>query len=176
MSFPYPERKSPRLKDFDYSQAGAYFVTICTFQRVHRFGTVLDGRMQLSALGELVDSELANLPTYWDSVVLDSFVIMPNHLHAIIVLGELRPESSAPVPNSDAQKRVPTLGRVVGNFKGGVTRLARERGLLDDGSCQLWQGRYHDHIIRSESALVQIQAYIAENPLRWVQDSLFTPL
>ncbi len=184
MKKPNPQRKSPRLQGYDYRQDGAYFVTICTAHREHRFGEICGSLIHLNAVGEIADQELARIPEYWQTVALDLFVVMPNHIHAIIVIDTpflscAMPSTNAPKPDardakSDAQKRVPMLGQIVGNYKAGVTRLSRQRLLVED-SAPLWQERYHDHIIRDERGLEYIRHYIIENPTRWQADSLYVP-
>ena len=82
----YPQRKSPRLAGYDYTQSGAYFVTICTFQREHLFGDILDGEMRLNQLGEIAHQHWAALTSHFTDLELDAFVIMPNHLHGLPVL------------------------------------------------------------------------------------------
>jgi len=95
-----PRRKSPRLKEYDYRQAGAYFVTICTVKRLELFGTINDGVMALSPLGQIASEELLSLPARWQSIDLDACVVMPNHVHAIIVI------DSKPMPRT---ARMPSL-------------------------------------------------------------------
>jgi putative transposase len=165
-----PQRKSPRLQGYDYSQSGSYFVTICTYERLHRFGRIEDGQMILNDLGRVVEDALIDLPTLWNTIEIDSFVIMPNHLHAIITLS-----ATAVKP---PQLRTPTLGQIIGAFKAGITRTAREHNLLlvDTESERLWQGRYHDHIIRDERTFNKIQTYIAENPAHWADDTFFNAI
>lgn len=155
----FPQRKSPRLQSYDYSQNGAYFVTICTYKRELLFGDVKEGGMVLTLAGTIADEALQRMTDYWSSMVeLDAFVVMPNHIHSIILL------------MTDAQKRVPTLGRVVNSYKGGVTRSVRQ--VLNQPYLKVWQSRYHDHIIRDEAALNKIREYILANPMRWRDDSL----
>jgi REP element-mobilizing transposase RayT len=165
-----PQRKSPRLKGYDYSQEGAYFVTLCTHQRANLFGAVLNEAMMLSEIGVIADAELINLVRYWDGLVdVDLFVVMLNHIHAIIILTGMSSSASA---QPDTQKRVPTLGNVVGSYKSRVTRRVREMSSVPD--LVIWQRRYHDHIVRNETSLNQIRAYIINNPALWQRDVFFT--
>jgi putative transposase len=160
------------LQGYDYTHSGAYFVTICTAQRTHQFGEIIHSVMKLNALGQIAEQEFAQLSRRWQSVDVDLFVVMPNHVHAIIVLSP--DEISTPnAQKPDAQKRVPTLGNVVNNYKGGVTRIARQHDLIDDSS-RIWQGRYHDHIIREEHTLETVRLYIVENPQRWDADTFYS--
>jgi REP element-mobilizing transposase RayT len=162
-----PQRKSPRLGGYDYSQTGVYFVTICTHKRRHLFGNIVDGQMMLSTLGQLTAQAIDTLSTHWIHIKVDVYVVMPNHLHAILVLDNTAAEGTHSVGT------LPPLGCIIGLFKAGVTRLAREKSLLDESSA-LWQGRYHDHIVRNEADLERIRAYIERNPTCWSQDTFFS--
>ena len=178
--YPVPQRRSPRLQGYDYAQAGAYFVTICTHNRAHLFGTIVDGVMVLNHAGKIAEDELVSIPEYWpQQVELEAFVVMPNHVHAILVLvgtaflpsAAKHPAPATDTQKPDTQKRVPTLGTVVGNYKSGVTRRVREA--QGEPELRVWQGRYYDHIIRSEAALNRIREYIMYNPARWREDTLY---
>jgi REP element-mobilizing transposase RayT len=150
-------RRSLRLQGYDYAQAGAYFTTICTQDRVCLFGAVADGAMRLSAAGELAATVWSKLPLRFPDIDLDAFVIMPNHIHGIIVLAD----------------RAPTIGKVVGTFKS-LFALEYIRGVRSsrwpafDG--RVWQRNYYEHVIRDETDLNRIRQYIDENPLRWELD------
>ncbi len=179
-----PQRKSPRLQGYDYRQVGAYFVTICTVKRLALFGGIVDGAMNLSPLGQIAVEELLSIPTHWQSVHLDACVVMPNHVHAILVLDIPEdPDAKNGVPTnhlvgtafmpSAAPDTMPLLGTVVGAYKAGVTRRARSVNLVDDDQ-PIWQTRYHDHIIRDETSLNHIRAYVEQNPTRWTEDTFYT--
>jgi len=173
------QRKSPRLQGYDYSQSGVYFVTICTYARQHLFGEVCDGEMILNSSGEIASEELQNIPLRWTEVDIDLFVAMPNHIHIIIILSPDEIVGTAFLPSADnqngqtgdAQKGVPTLGQIIGNYKAGVTRRLRQIADLSD--IRVWQERYHDHIIRSENTLHRIQEYVLHNPKFWTEDIFF---
>ncbi|MCC6617112.1 MAG: hypothetical protein IT320_26805 [Anaerolineae bacterium] len=144
-----PQRKSPRLQGYDYAQSGVYFVTICTIRRVECFGVINDGIMTRSPVGEIAHNELVSIPDRWHNVHLDLFVVMPNHVHAIVVIESEDaqiPDGKNAVPTNDndvgtpllasapsVKSATPMLGNIVGAYKAGVTRLVREQGLLDDG-------------------------------------------
>jgi len=163
-------RRSIRLKGYDYTQAGAYFVTICTYQRMCLFGEVVEGQMRLNELGEIVRDEWLKTAQLRPRVVLDAFVVMPNHIHGIIVLVDRRGTlQRAPTtferfgkPTSDS---IPTIVRL---FKSAAARRINER--RGTPGAPVWQRNYYEHIIRSEDSLVRIREYIAENPLRWHLD------
>lgn len=163
-----PQRKSPRLKGYDYTAAGVYFVTICTYGRLPHFGHIDNGVMNLSQLGRVAQLELGILSNRWATVNVDCYVVMPNHLHAIIVIESVGTPFLAP------GMVALTLGQIVGNFKAGVTRIVHERALFPaDADNRLWQSRYHDHIIRADRGLHIIRAYIVDNPIRWHEDTFF---
>jgi len=175
-----PQRRSPRLQGYDYAQVGAYFVTICTHDRAHLFGAIVDGVMVLNYAGAIARDELVSIPEYWpQQIELDAFIVMPNHVHIILVLvgTAASADNACVVPTggnaggADTQKRVPTLGTVIGSYKSGVTRRIREA--QDEPELQVWQGRYHDHIIRSEAALNRFREYIMYNPARWREDTFY---
>jgi REP element-mobilizing transposase RayT len=150
-----PQRKSPRLPDYDYSLNGAYFVTICTHQRLHLFGDVHDGEMHSNAVGDIAQERWSALPEHHQHITLDLFVVMPNHVHGILFL--------------DGESV--SLSTVIGAFKSGVSRRVRQ--LPRQSALQVWQGRYHDHIIRNEQSLQAIREYVLYNPARWQQDKFY---
>lgn len=178
MNNPLPVRKSPRLQGYNYAQTGAYFVTICTHERVHWFGAVADGAMVLSRAGEIAWERWFALPDHHPNIELDAFIVMPNHVHGIVVLAPDHTDNADVVPtavwgagNLDNAGVVPMLGTVIGSYKSGVTRRIRE--VYQEPELRLWQGRYHDHIIRSEVDLNRIREYVANNPARWDTDSVY---
>jgi putative transposase len=184
----YPVRRSLRLAGYDYSQAGAYFVTICTHGRVCLFGEVVGDTVRLSRMGEVVQACWEEMPEHYPGVEFDAFVVMPNHVHGIVVIADS--ESDHGVTPGDAciaptmaggragratlgrQARVgakrATLGRIVGSFKAASAKLVNER--YGVAGAKLWQRGYHEHVIRSEAALDRIRRYIEENPLKWALD------
>jgi REP element-mobilizing transposase RayT len=172
-------RQSIRLKGYDYTQPGAYFVTFCTYQRAEIFGQVIDGEMKLSALGEIVREEWLRSAEIRKEIRLfeDEFMIMPNHLHGINWIVEsvgadgVRPFISsgrtASAPTGVSLWRAPrSLGSFIAGFKASVTSRA-ERELNMTG---IWQRNYYDHIIRNDRELTNIRWYIRNNPLNWQLD------
>jgi REP element-mobilizing transposase RayT len=155
-------RRSLRLKGYDYSQAGAYFVTICTEDRTCLFGDVAGGQMHLNDAGRIILSQWEALPVRFSGVELDVFGVMPNHLHGILVLATTA-ESAAP----------PVLGEIVGAFKSLTTDLyikgVKQSGWLPFRG-RLWQRNFHEHIIRNEKTLQRIRQYIVDNPIHWEID------
>ena len=190
-------RRSIRLKDYDYSDAGAYFVTVCAWRKENMFGKISEGKISYSDVGEIISHIWRNLPDRFASIELDEFVIMPNHIHGIIVLNvgaglalpgtrpdsppsrtcEIKPKrkgaaSSAPTKNNltnpDAINHAPTLGDIMRTFKS-VSTIAVNRH-FDRRGYPLWQRNYYEHIIRNESELHPIREYIRYNPLKWDED------
>ena len=173
-------RRSIRLTGYDYRQSGAYFVTIVTQNRICLFGDVLNGEIVLNDTGRIAQASWVGLSSRFPTVVLDSFVVMPNHIHGIIIVGAqfIAPGSAqfiAPGPvlhnqagiaQEGAMNRAPTLGEIVRAYKTASTRLIRQTANADFA----WQRNYHEHIVRSDESLNHIRQYILENPSRWAMD------
>lgn len=158
-------RKAIRLRGYDYSQAGEYFVTICTKDREHIFGKIEGGRMLLNGFGEIVALCWNDLPNHYPCIQTDEFIVMPNHVHGIIVITESDPvgEGSEPSPT----RRHP-LSEIVRSFKTFSARRINEcRGTP---GVSVWQRNYFEHIIRNERSLERIREYIVSNPERWIAD------
>ena len=147
-----PRRKRLRLPHHDYGTPGAYFVTVCTHERAPLFVEVEGGEVQLNDAGRMVRDAWMGIPARHPAVALDTFVILPDHLHGIIVLQE--PAASG--------ADLPELMR---RFKSFTT--ARWRGAT--GAMRLWQRGYHDRVVRGDGEMDRIRRYIAENPQRWAQ-------
>ena len=174
-------RKSIRLQGYDYSQAGAYFITVCTHNRVPLFGEIVDGVMVLNTAGQIVEKCWYAIPEHFPQVTLDEFVVMPNHVHGIITVGANNhlPQHYLPLPSDETpiQSNEPprplqhgtsrTIGSMVRGFKIGVTRWFRANTDIH----AVWQRNYYEHIIRSEDAYLKIAEYIQTNPQRWETDT-----
>ncbi|MBC7263399.1 MAG: transposase [Chloroflexi bacterium] len=165
-------RRSIRLKGYDYTQPGAYFITLVAHQHEMLFGEVVDGEMILSEYGRIVAEEWERTALVRPYVQLDEFVVMPNHIHGIVwivddAVGATR--RVAPTANGYPTGLVSkSLGAIVAQFKSIVTkRIAKTRGAP---GTPVWQRNYWEHIIRNEAALDRIREYILTNPLRWVLD------
>ncbi len=178
------QRRSIRLKDYDYASEGAYFVTICAAKRASIFGQVDDeGVIQLSEFGAIVHDEWLNTARVRPYVVLDEFAVMPNHFHGILFI--MQPDDlSERVTNADvgARRAVPlqtprafgkpiagSLPTIIGAFKSAVTkRINQSRATPGD---PVWQRNYYEQVIRNELALNDIRLYIQTNPACWAEDS-----
>ncbi len=170
--------ESIRLRGWDYTAAGWYFVTICTHDRACVFGDVVDDDIALSPLGETARQFWADIPAHHSGVELDAFVIMPNHVHGIIILPTvpvtvvetLHATSLPPLPPPNAMSAISpkpgSLSVIVRSYKSAVTRWAGLNGY----DAFAWQSRFYDHIIRGEPSLNRIRQYIANNPLKWAFD------
>lgn len=165
-------RKSIRLKEYDYSQPGLYFITICCQDRICHFGHIDNGKMILNEFGTITYNEWLKTPELRPNVELGEFVIMPNHIHGIIRLlgrGELNSPHTKDVCDTSLQSPSQTIGAIVRGYKSSVTK---QFGLLGfDG--KLWQRNYYEHIIRDEQSYQRISDYIMKNPAKWNEDKFF---
>ncbi len=169
-------RQSIRLRGYDYTQAGAYFVTIVAHERACLFGEIIDGVMHLNDAGRMVDAAWTALPQRFPAIELDAWITMPNHLHGIIVVGAtlvVAPDA-VDVPDRAGTSPAPTLGDIVGAFKS-ITTHAYIQGVHHRGwqpfNQRVWHRNYFEHIIRNEHDLNRIREYIVHNPLKWALDS-----
>jgi len=175
-------RRSIRLPEYDYSQPGAYFITMVTHQREPLFGSIVQGEMRLSAMGQVAEEHWRLIPEHFPQVELGAYVIMPNHVHGIIVINgrsnasafertgttcrgttmscpyEAREKFGKPVKGS-----IPTIIR---SYKASVTRRIQR----EQNATAIWQRNYYEHIIRNEEAHHRISLYIESNVARWVMD------
>jgi REP element-mobilizing transposase RayT len=167
-------RRSIRLSGYDYSRAGAYFVTVCTQDRTCLFGEVVDGKMRVNEFGQIVREEWLRTAEIRDNVNMDLFVVMPNHLHAILWLADETRRGDRPVaPTADTVMRPvgPTprsVAAVMAGFKSASTK--RINFVRCTPAASVWQRNYYEHIIRDEESLNRIREYIANNPLQWAFD------
>lgn len=144
---PLPKRKnSLRRPGYDYSAEGAYFVTICTHKRLHYFGEIVEEVMHLSVLGGMAETYWLAIPSHNPGVETDAFVIMPNHMHGILVL--------------DDGNKGASVSQIVGRYKAAVTRLARRSDIGIDLDYPVWQRNFHDRVIRNEQEYEAFRIYI----------------
>jgi REP element-mobilizing transposase RayT len=154
-------RKLIRLTDYDYAQAGWYFLTICTSRHECLFGTVSAGQMKLTGMGQTVTSCWHQIPQHFPRVTCDVFSLMPNHLHGVLIF-------AAAGESADRRSDKTSLSDVVGTFKAAVTRQCASHG--DRTRERIWQRGYYEHVIRTEEDLTRIRDYIIDNPLKWDLD------
>ena len=171
-------RKLNRLKHYNYSEPGYYFVTICSRNREIIFGKYIENivgtglapvrdnvrcenNIKLSDLGNIIEKQWIDIPNQYDNVELDQYIIMPNHLHGIIIIHKWTGASP-----------VPTISNIIGSFKSKTSveylRYINNENLNICG--QIWQRSFYDHIIRNDRSLNTIREYIANNPVNWKQD------
>jgi putative transposase len=176
-------RHSIRLKGYDYAQSGGYYVTLVTQGRENLFGEIHNAEMIRNEAGEMLAQWWNELPHKFPSITVDTFVVMPNHFHGIIIIHDesvgagLVPAplgATTPVPAVLAQARVaPTIGEIIGAFKS-ITTHEYICGVKQSGwhpfTGKLWQRNYYEHILRDQSDWERIRAYIADNPLNWKED------
>ena len=179
----YPDRQSTALKWYDYSSAGRYVVTICTHDRDHAFGEIKAGRMYFSEVGRIVRTLWYSLPDRFLGVHLDSFVLMPNHLHGIIIIPcrhlnvENMPARFQPYMRTMMQEqhpelkkyKPPTIGTIIRQYKGAATYQIHKAGFKDFA----WHDRYWKSVLFTEAALQRVRRYIYENPQNWGKDKLY---
>ncbi len=159
-----PNRRSVRLRDYDYRTPGGYFITICTSGRQALFA---DLRMR-----QIIEVAWTDIPNHHPYIEIDEFVVMPNHVHGILFLGDRdatadRAQQAAPLQHARPRVEAGALGAIVRSFKARVTRDLRR---LAGSEFIVWQRNYHEHIIRDEGALRRIRQYIVDNPTRWSFD------
>jgi len=190
-------RRSIRLRGYDYSQAGAYFITICIQNREYLFGNIVGGGMMLNDAGGMIQTVWDEIPMYYGGIDIDEFVVMPNHIHGIAIIVGATPRgcpvSTRGCPDTNGQARggqtngqargpAPTgnmgilsLGDIVHRFKTMTTKRYTD-GVKQWGwkpfPGRLWQRNYWEHIVRNETELNRIREYIHNNPAKWETDRL----
>ena len=154
-------RRSIRLKDYDYAQAGAYFATICVWQRECLFGDIRDGEMNINECGDIVRFTWNDLVNHNSNLLLGNFVIMPNHFHGIIVIDQEKSVGSA---------KVHGLQEIVRQFK--TFSAKRINAFRNAPGVPVWQRNYYEHVIRNDEDCNRIVSYISINPQKWAEDTL----
>lgn len=162
----YHNRRSIRLKGYDYSHPGAYFITICVKNRECIFGEIVDGSMVLNNVGEIVEKCWNDLPDHYMNIILDSHVIMPNHFHGIIVIDDVPLVWAGLKPAHT--RGLPEFVRALKTFS--ARRINKSRQTT---GIPVWQRNYYEHIIRDEAELNGIRQYISDNPKNWESDDNF---
>lgn len=162
----HPDRKEIRLRNYDYSAVGTYFITICSHNRECTFGSVINGSIlqpptvRLSKLGEIIRCNIDRITQVYPNIQILKSIIMPNHLHLLIaVTNTVQPEKQT------LDKML--IPKVIQSFKASVTRQAKAHGTV-------WQNRFYDHIVRDEQEFQRIWTYIDNNPAQWQEDCYYT--
>ncbi len=164
----YPKRKHPRLKNYDYSSCGAYFITICTNKRRKVFSKVitgdddsdLQGSVEYTEFGHIAEKQLLALEDRYPNLIVDKYVIMPNHIHAILFLKDCA---------AGVNPR-PTVIDAVCAYKSLTSKECKSKGLSDS----LFQASFYEHVIRNKDDYDKTVKYILENPLKWYFDELYS--
>ena len=160
----HPSRKPTRLASFNYANSGGYFITLVTHERINLFGKIVDGEMVANVIGQIVCEEWVRSAEIRNDIELDSWCIMPNHFHAIVLMKE----SFSPSPGLSCRRSPHSLGSIVAGFKASVTR--RVNGINGSQGFPVWQRNYYDHVIRDDEDLNRIREYIINNPAKWELD------
>ncbi|ELS00496.1 hypothetical protein Xen7305DRAFT_00001970 [Xenococcus sp. PCC 7305] len=172
--------ESTRLSNYDYSANGYYFVTICTHQKYCYFGNIINAQMQLSQLGKIAQKHWQDIPNHFNDVYIDEYVIMPNHVHGIVVINKpdkhrrdvacyVSTATNDDDINQTMSKLSPepgSLGVIIRSYKSSVTRWCRQ----NDDDIFRWQPRFYENIIRDQKSLNNIRRYIINNPAKWLED------
>jgi REP element-mobilizing transposase RayT len=177
------DRQLIRLKGYDYKKEGAYLVTICTFDRQCNLGIIDNGIIKLSPIGETVKKYWNEIPDHFDNVVLDKFVIIPKHIHGILVIDKKiksdnvkdakcrgvkfnAPTNTKNQYYSDISPEPGSISVIVRTFKSTITRWCKKNGFRNFR----WQPNFYDRIIRNDKELSHVRQYIINNPLNWQVD------
>ena len=159
------KRKQIRLKAWDYSSSGWYFVTICTKDRFNYLGKVIAAEVILSKAGKISERFWREIPNHFQNCELAEFVIMPNHLHGILIINEV---DKAYKTNKFAKPNSKSLSMIINQYKGSVKRECNKQGLKFE-----WQSRFYEHIIRNEKSYDKIKRYVYDNLLKWDLDEYY---
>ncbi|MDD5770587.1 MAG: transposase [Candidatus Gracilibacteria bacterium] len=168
--------KSNRLQNYDYGSNGGYFITICTKNRENYFGEIIDGKMILNEIGKIAEKYYLEITKHFPFVILDEFVIMPNHIHGIIIIDKSGfVETRQCLVSTDNENKINrfqnqgkgTISSIIGSFKSIYTKTIKK---IQNKIFFAWQPNYYDRIIRNEEELQKIRKYILENPLKWELD------
>jgi len=163
-----PDRKRNRIHGYDYSENGYYFVTICVDDmKINRFGEVEKGKMVLNKFGEIVQKQWEWLINQYAYVESDVFVVMPNHVHGILIIDRnLLNNSVGTGRDLSLQIKIKPVFELIGAFKTTSSKLIHQNGLVSF----FWQRSFYDHVIRVEESLDKIREYILNNPIKWDLD------
>jgi len=162
-----PKRKLNRLREYNYDLEGYYFITICTQGKREYFGEVINQEMILNKYGEIAQKFWREIPKHYKNIAIDKFVIMPNHIHGIIIITKSVGTEQCSVPTAGNKKNYGLLSKVVKSFKDVTIKQIHQQ--FNDYQFQ-WQRSFYDHIICDDEGLYNIREYIMNNPLMWERD------
>ncbi|MBB6218539.1 REP element-mobilizing transposase RayT [Anaerosolibacter carboniphilus] len=171
----FPQRKSLRLKNYDYSQVGLYFITICTQDKKPYFGQIVDGVMQLNSYGQIVNQCISKIGDLHIGLNIDCKVVMPNHVHFIIKNVGVAYYATRNMEGMSTQEKSKMLvPKIIQQFKTSTIKLTKQVSGLHAMQPLQWQRGYYEHIIRDENSYQKIYEYIESNPLRWELDQYYS--
>jgi len=156
-------RKQNRLQNHDYSQPGYYFITICTESKKKYFGEICDGKMVLNEYGKTIKQQWEWLKSQYSYIDLDVFVIMPNHIHGIIIIKNY---NNVGTGRDLSLQKIKSISELIGAFKTTSSKLIHKVGCTEFS----WQRSFYDHVVRQDESLDKIREYIVNNPLKWELD------
>jgi len=162
-------RKSIRLKKYDYSFPGWYYVTICTKDFISWFGTINNGKVKYNSLGNIAFNFFEGIPNHFKNTEIDEFIVMPNHVHGIIIINDVVGTRDRVSLRSFGNIGKDSLSLIINQYKGSVTRFAHKNDFEDFR----WQPGFYEHIIRNDNDLHRIRTYIRNNPLKWELDEYY---
>jgi putative transposase len=162
--------KRIRLAHHDYTGAGAYFVTVCAYEWKSIFGEIVGGEVILNDIGRILEREWLRSGEIRKEIVLDAFVVMPNHLHAIVIFREEREDRAGcrPALRGSREHETRSLSTFIGQFKAVTTAVIRR--FMQEPEMRVWQMRFYDRVIRNETELNRMREYILNNPAQWHLD------
>ncbi len=179
-------RKSIRLKEYDYSKNGIYFITICTHNRENLFGEIIDGKMIINDAGKMVEKEILKTNEIRENIKIEEYIIMPNHIHFLIEIVEVLllahpniTKNNSINNKTDIEERIcqqqthtmqsNTIGSIVNHIKSKITKWYRQN---TDIYC-VWQRNYYENIIKNEEMYQKVSEYIKNNPQKWTDDKYY---
>ena len=160
----FQKHQNMRLPYYSYNQPGYYFITICTKNRRHYFGKIIDDKINLSDIGKITKQYWQKIPEHFSNIQLGEYVIMPNHLHGIIILSPVEDRHACPLQDRRQNQKIPVT---IGSFKSAVTKKINQ---LQTNSLFAWQKSYYDHVTRNEKSFFNISTYIMHNVTIWKND------
>ncbi len=167
-------RRTIRLQGYDYSRSGAYFLTLCTHSRECLFGDIVDGEMRLNRVGQVVVDAWQGLASQYPNVIIDEWVLMPNHFHGILILDSVGAQfiapgvDATPFATQGAMNRAPTIGNLVRVFKARCTHAVNR--LRGTPGTPVWQRNFYERVLRDDGELARAREYIVNNPGKWDLD------